>query len=70
MVQFNENSYSIVIETGVVNPVEEWQELQLEILNVLSVLDTETNCLPMPFRLVNLLRDMQPDLDMAKKMAK
>ena len=69
MVQFNPNGYAIVIETGVVNPIEEWQELQVEILNVLSVLDTETNCLPMPFRLVNLLREMQPDLDVAKKMA-
>lgn len=69
MVQFNENSYSIVIETGVVNPVEEWQELQLEILGVMAVLDTQTYCLPMPFRLINLLREMQPDLDIAKKMA-
>ncbi len=69
MVQFKENGYAIVIETGVVNPIEEWQELQVEILNVLSVLDTETDCLPMPFRLLNLLREMQPDLDIAKKMA-
>lgn len=67
MVQFNEKGYTVTINTGT-NPIEDWQELQSEILGVLAALDTEANCMPMPFRLINLLRDMQPDLQVAKKM--
>ncbi len=67
MVQFNATGYTINIHSGM-NPVEDWQELQSEILGVLAVLDMEQLCMPMPFRLINLLRDMQPDLQVAKKM--
>lgn len=69
MVQFNETSYSVTIETGT-NPIEDWLELQGEILGVLAVLDVQATCIQMPFRLINLLRDMQPELEVAKKMIK
>lgn len=67
MVQFNETSYTVTIDTGT-NPIEDWMELQSEILGVLAVLDTQINCMPMPFRIMNFLRDMQPDYLIAKKM--
>ena len=67
MVQFEQTGYTISVHTGM-NPVEEWQELQAEILSVLAALDTEANCMPMPYRLLNLMREMQPDLQVAKRM--
>lgn len=69
MVQFNPTSYTVTVETGM-NPIEDWMELQSEILSVLAALDTKANCMEMPYRLLSLLRDMQPDIAIAKKMTK
>jgi hypothetical protein len=69
MVQFNEASYTVTIATGT-NPIEDWLELQSEILGVLAVLDMQQLCMPMPYRLINLLRDMHPDYKVALKMIK
>lgn len=67
MVQFNATSFTVTVETGT-NPIEDWLELQGEILGVMAALDTKGNCMEMPYRLINLLRDMQPDWATAKKM--
>lgn len=65
MVQFNENSFSVTIDTDA-NPVEEWLGLQQEIIEVVSLINTSET--PMPYRLMGLLRNMQPDYDVALKM--
>ena len=69
MVAFDKTGYTITINTGI-NPIEEWQELQSEILSVLAALDVASNGMTMPFRLLNLMQEMQPDLHMAMKMIK
>ncbi len=67
MVRFGDKSFTIEIYTGC-NPVEDFQALQTEIAYVFSVLTSETMPDQGLYYLANLLMNMQPDWEIAKKM--
>lgn len=66
-VEFNDKSFSITIYTGM-NPIEEWLELHNELTDVLSMLDMVSISMPTPYRVLELIKEMMPDVDTAKKM--
>lgn len=67
MVRFDDNSFTIEIYTGG-NPVENFQILQSEIAYVFSILTSETMPDQGLYHLANLLMNMQPSWEVAKKM--
>ncbi len=67
MLKFDDTGFTIRIETGG-NPIEEWLELHQELLNVLSLLDMEQNLMATPYRTLDLIAEMMPDWETAKRM--
>ncbi len=67
MLNFDATGFTIRIETGM-NPIEDWLELHQELLTILRMLDTEKNAIPTPFRTLDLLAEMMPDWETAKRM--
>jgi hypothetical protein len=66
MVRFEKDRYIVVIETNG-NPIENWQNLQADIIRVLGVVGTEMLSDGIPF-LAEFLQEIQPDWETAKKM--
>lgn len=67
MLTFDNSGFTIRIDT-VGNPVEDWLDLQQELLSVLSLLDIEDNIMPTPINTLNLLIAMLPDWRTACRM--
>lgn len=67
MVRFEDKSYTIEIETGG-NPIENYQELQTEIAYVFSVIGKDQMPEQGLFYLADLLMQLQPEWEVAKKM--
>jgi len=67
MVHFRDNGYTIDINTGA-NPVEDWIELQKEILTLICVMDNGSYHLP--WRATQFLIELLPDWEDAKRMVK
>lgn len=67
MLTFDNSGFTIRIDT-VGNPVEDWLDLQQELLSVLSLLDIEDNIMPTPVNTLTLLSAMLPDWQAAKRM--
>lgn len=67
MVRFDDKSFTIEIYTGN-NPIEDFQTLQTEIAYVFSILTSETMPDQGLYHLANLLMNMQPSWEVAKKM--
>jgi len=66
MVVFNEDSFTITVKT-VTNPIEDWLGLHEQIISILASVDGN-DCVQTPWLLINLLHDMMPDWETAKKM--
>lgn len=66
-VEFKEKSFTITIDT-MGEPTEEWLELHNELCTVLTMLDTQEMCMPMPWRVIDLVRAMMPEWEDARKM--
>ena len=66
-VEFNDNSFVITVPTGG-NPMEDWLGLHEELLEVLSVWDSQSNIMENPCRMLWLIQNMMPDWETAKKM--
>lgn len=69
MVTFKENSFVIEIPTGG-NPIEDWLWLHDELLDVLGDVDTDLTVGKKYSQVLELLRNMMPDWETAKKMTK
>lgn len=69
MVRFEKDRYVIDIYTGT-NPVEDYLELQKEIAYMFSMTNQENIPSDGFYHLGNLLREMQPELETAKRMLK
>jgi hypothetical protein len=67
MVTFKDKSFVIEVTTGC-NPVSDWLQLCEELLDVLSCTDTEIATGTNFAKILFLLREMQPDHEIAKKM--
>lgn len=67
MVRFEDKSYTIEIETGG-NPIEDYQALQTEIAYVFSMMDKERMPDQGLYHLADLLMQLQPEWEVAKKM--
>lgn len=67
MVCFEDKSYTIEIETGG-NPIENYQALQTEIAYVFSVIGKDQMPEQGLFYLADLLMQLQPEWEVAKKM--
>lgn len=67
MVQFNEKSFTITVECGN-NPIEDWLCTYDDIITILQTQDKDM--LQKPYNLLELLRQMMPDIPTAKKMNK
>ncbi len=67
MVTFNKDSFTITIQTGG-NPIENWLDLNGQLTQLLSAIDNEEAVRPTPWMVINLLSDMMPDWETAKKM--
>jgi hypothetical protein len=65
MVEFKKDGYSIHVNTTY-NPVEDWLNLMSELISVISLMDEQS--LIKPCMTLNLLEDMLPDYEAAKKM--
>ena len=64
-VKFREDGYTIDIHT-IMNPVEDWLDLQEELLTLIAITSDDTG--HNPWRAANFLRELLPDYDDAKKM--
>lgn len=64
---FNHDSFEIKVKTGH-DPVESWLDMQNEMIDVLKSEDEQLNR-KRP-HILELLRNMLPDLDTARKMTK
>ncbi len=67
MVRFENDKYTIEIQTGT-NPIESYLALQTEIAYVFSIIDQDTMPADGLFHLADLLMNMQPGWEVAKKM--
>lgn len=67
MVTFNKDGFTITIKTGG-NPIENWLDLNSQLTQLLSSVDNEENIMPTPWLVINLLTDLMPDWETAKKM--
>lgn len=68
MIRFEKDRFIIDVYTGI-NPIEQYLDLQKEILNVFCRIDEENIPADGLYGLANLLLAMQPEYDIAKKMA-
>jgi len=68
-VQFHEKDFAITIFTNM-NPAETWLETTDELINVLQCADPEISGGNNHKKVLEVLRSMMPDLEMAKKMTK
>ena len=67
MVRFEKDKFVIIVETRGC-PIEDWQNTVDELLEALSFLDSEMTIGRKYYSVLNLLRDMMPDFNDAKKM--
>jgi hypothetical protein len=67
MVRFNEDSFTITVET-IIDPVQKWRDLQNSIIECLAAASSDLLCIEAARPLLALLEDMQPDWETAKKM--
>jgi len=63
MVTFNKGSFTIEVKTGA-HPVEDWLELQKELLFLVQSLD-QSDTPESPWRTMALIKEMLPDLKTA-----
>lgn len=68
MVQFKENSFVIEVPTGV-NPIESWLTTHDELIDLLQSQSVDM-INDIPYHALELLRNMMPDIEMAKRMIK
>ena len=68
MVRFEKDRYIIEVYTGGI-PVEDYLDLQNEIIYMFSIINQENIRSDGFLQLANLLSAMLPDFEMAKKMA-
>ncbi len=67
MVEFREKEFVVHVPTAMSNPVEEWLELQQELLEIMTLMDEQV--LMKPWRTLRFLIDCLPDYDTASRMA-
>lgn len=67
MLTFKEQSFTIEIETGC-NPIEDWLDTHDELLDLLACADANMTTGKVFHRTIELLRQMMPDWETAKKM--
>lgn len=67
MVRFTEKSFTIEVEAAG-NPVSEWLETHDGLINLLQCQDSEQ--LSNNFHVLELIREMMPDYETARKMTK
>lgn len=67
MVRFDKTGFTVRIHTGG-NPAEDWLELQKELLDILSVLDTEQNVMPAPYQTLHLLASLMLDYKQGRSL--
>jgi len=66
-VQFHEKDFTITVPV-IMNPVEIWLETTDELINVLKSEDPDLNDGNSRRKVLEVLRNMMPDLETAKKM--
>ena len=64
-VTFQKDGFTIEVKTGT-NPIEEWLETHNELIDVLQCQDSEM--LAKNFHVLELIREMMPDWQTAKRM--
>ena len=67
MVEFGQDRYTIEVITGA-NPVEDWQELHRELSYIFTLLTPDNMPRTGLYHLANLIKELQPDWSIAKKM--
>lgn len=67
MVTFNDKSFTIEVETGC-NPIEDWLATHDELCDLLTCIDTGMTVDKNFIAILELLRQMMPDYDTAKRM--
>lgn len=67
MIHFEKDRFTIEVYTGI-NPIEQYLDLQKEILNVFCIIDGDNIPQDGLYNLSNLLLAMQPDFDTAKRL--
>lgn len=68
MVVFDKDRYTIEVITGT-DPVEDWQELHREISYIFTLITPENIPTSGLYHLANLIKELQPKWEVAKKMS-
>lgn len=67
MVTFKDGSFSITVKVPS-NPIEGWLRLHEELTFLLSTCMDPESCEYNPYMTLELITEMMPDMDLAKKM--
>lgn len=66
-IQFNKTAFVVTVECNT-NPIEDWTDTRDELIDVLQCLDADLTAGRKYSKVLELLRCMMPDMEMAKKM--